>query len=233
MTASSAPTRVESAPILPSGPSPFSLQIVLADGGEGGGGSPFVVLSEEEDFARVYLAVVKGDDDTVVDFAALKLPRNAFPMPVIPDDSLRNGAVEERWRLEARRMRELSAAGVPVARLLRPAAEAEENLPPLFLCLPDRRVFSPPCPRCGGSLSTCRDDAVLVAARLPLFSSSLERFLFCARCAAENPPSHFYSFDAPAETPEGEFLTAVDLYRDLGEALMGAAETPAAAASFP
>jgi hypothetical protein len=106
-------------------------------------------------------------------------------------------------------------------------------LPPLFFCAPDRRFFTPPCPRCGGALATCRDDAQLAAAKLPLFSSSLERFLFCARCAAENPPSHFYSYDAPAQTPEGECLTAVDLYRDLGEALAGAGESPAAGDSFP
>ncbi|MGH9367949.1 MAG: hypothetical protein ACRD3M_09780, partial [Thermoanaerobaculia bacterium] len=232
MTAPSAPTRVESAPILPSEPAPFSLQIVLSDDAAAGV-SPFVVLSEEEDFARVYLAVVKGDGDTIVDFAALKLPRNAYPLPVIPDPSLHNASVEARWIEESVRLRELCAAGLPVPRFLRPGADAPERLPPLFFCVPDRRFFSPPCPRCGGALTTCREDAVLAGARLPLFSSSLERFLFCPRCAADNPPSPFYSFDAPAETPEGESLAAVDLFRDLGEALAGAGESGTAAESFP
>ncbi|HTO88035.1 MAG TPA: hypothetical protein VMR54_10985 [Thermoanaerobaculia bacterium] len=232
MTVPPAPTRVESAPILPSEPAAFSLQVVLSDAATDGSG-PFIVLSEDEDFARVYLAVFKGTADCVVDFAALKLPRNTHPIPVIPDASLNNESIEARWSLESDRLRELSLAGLPVPRWLRPGSEGTERLPPLLFCLPDRRFFSPPCPRCGAALTVCRDDAVLAAARLPLFRSSLERFLHCPRCAAENPPSAFYSFDAPAETPEGEFLTAVDLYRDLGEALAGAEESGAVAASFP
>jgi hypothetical protein len=232
MTSSSPPARVESAPILPLEPAAFSLQLVLSDSA-GDGAAPLVVLSEEEDFARVYLAVLKGDEDSVLDFAALKLPRNAYPMPVIPDPSLNNASVEARWKQEAERLRELGAAGLPVARLLMPGALAAPRLPPLLCCLPDRRFFSPPCPRCGAALETCRDDAVLAAAKLPMFTSTLERFLFCSKCAAENPPSPFYSFDAPGETPEGESLTAVDLYRDLGEALAGATESNVVAESFP
>jgi hypothetical protein len=223
---------VESAPILPAEPAAFSLQVVVSESAADGAG-PFLVLSEEEDFARVYLAILKGDGDSVLDFAALKLPRNAHPLPVIPDPSLNNASIEERWSLESGRLRELGAAGLSVPRFLRPGGQAPERLPPLLFCVPDRCFFSPPCPRCGTALETCREDAVLAAARLPLFASSLERFLFCPRCAAENPPSPFYSFEAPAKTPEGESLTAVDLYRDLGEALAGATESSPVAESFP
>lgn len=234
MASASASARVESLPILPSEPGPLSLQIVLSPS-DPDGGAPFVVLSEEEDLARVYLAVFKGDDESVLDFAALKLPRNAHPVPLAPDPAWNNAAVERRWREEGERLRELFAEGLPVLRPIRLGSGAPDRLPPLFLCRPDRRVFSPPCPRCGGPLATCRDDAALSAARLPLYSSSLERFLSCARCAAEGAPSPFYSFDAPAETPEGEALTALDLYRDLGEALVGAGESgsPSVAESFP
>ncbi len=232
MASASASARVESVPLLPTEPAPVSVQIVLSPE-EPEGATPFVVLSEEEDLARVYLAVIKGDDDSVIDFAALKLPRNAHPVPLSPDPSWNNLAVERRWKEEGERQRELFAAGLPVARPIRPGAGTPDRLPPLFLCRPDRRAFSPPCPRCGGALETCRDDSALAAARLPAYSSSLERFLFCPRCASENPPTPFYSFDAPADAPEGEALTALDLYRDLGEALVGAGESGTAAQTFP
>ena len=232
MASASAPASVRSAPFLPTEPAPLSVQIVLAPPEEDAA-TPFLVLSEEEDLARVFLAVFKGDDGSVVDFAALKIPRNTHPVPLSPDPSWNNEAVERRWLEEGERLRELFAAGLPVPRPVRPGAGTSERLPPLFYCRPDGRFFSPPCPRCGGPLETCRDDAALSAARLPPFSSSLERFLFCARCAAEAPPSHFYSFDAPAETPEGESLTALDLYRDLGEALVGGGEAGTAGPAFP
>lgn len=232
MTSASAPARLESAPILPLEPAAFSLQVALSPSA-GDAVSPFFVLSEEEDFARVYLAVFKGDGDSILDFAALKVPRNAHPLPVVPDPSLNNASIEARWRQEAERLRELDAAGLAVPRSLRPGGQAPERLPPLLFCLPDCRFFSPPCPRCGMALETCRDDARLVEARLPLFTSSLERFLFCPRCAAQSPPPAFYSYDAPAETPEGECFTAVDLYRDLGEALAGAGDSGTMTESFP
>jgi hypothetical protein len=232
MASASAPARVESVPFLPTEPAPLSVQVVLASP-EADASGPFVVLSEEEDLARVYLAVFKGDADSVVDFAALKLPRNVHPMPLAPDPSWNNAAVERRWQEEGDRIRALSAAGIPVPRPVRPGEGAPDRLPPLFFCRPDRRIFSPPCPRCGGSLETCRDDARLASAKLPPFSTSLERFLFCGKCAVENAPDAFYSFDAPSETPEGESLTALDLYRDLGEALVGADESAGAGGSFP
>ncbi|MGE5277581.1 MAG: hypothetical protein ACM3SU_11345 [Acidobacteriota bacterium] len=232
MTSSPPAARLESAPVLPIEPAAFSLQVALTRP-TGESESPFFVLSEEDDFARVYLALFKGDADSVLDFAALKIPRNVHPLPVIPDPSLNNASVEARWSLEAERLRELDVAGLPVPRFLRPGGEAPPRLPALLFCIPDRRFFTPPCPRCGTALETCRDDARLAEARLPLFASSLERFLFCKRCASENPPAAFYSFDAPAETPAGESFTAVDLYRDLGEALAGASDAGTLAESFP
>ena len=217
-------TRVESAPILPVGGAPFALHVVLAEG-EAAAGGPFLLLSEEEDAARVYLAVVKGDDDSVVDFAALKLTPNAYAPSLSPDAALHNPELEARWTAEASCLRRLTEASASVPRSLRPGGEIGERFPPLLFCRVERRFFTPPCPKCGAPLATCRDDARLAAAGLPLYSASRERFLSCASCSGKDGPATFYAFEPPPDVPEGAVSSAQDLYRDLGEALAGSDES--------
>jgi len=209
----------ESVRLLPLSASPFSLQVVIS----GAQGDPFVSLSGEEDFARVYLAAVKGDRDSLLEFCALKLLRNAYPSPELHDASAQsNPAVAERFQLERERTRGLRRAARFFPRLLSPDTQEEKEagwLPPLLFCRSEKRFFTPPCPRCAAPLQTCREDALLARARLPLYSSSLERFLFCASCAGEEGVSSFYAYQVPAEAPEDSVASATDLFRHLGEAL--------------
>jgi len=72
----SAASGLEFAPVLPLEPALFSLQLALS--GAADASDPFVTLSEDDEFARVLLAAVKGDAGTVVEHCAVKLPRNVY-----------------------------------------------------------------------------------------------------------------------------------------------------------
>lgn len=195
-----------------------------------------MTLSEDDEFARVLLGVLKGDAGTILDFCAIKLPRNVFrPSPVHETSPWNNLTVEERWSLEARRLSELEAASRFVPRMIRPEGPSPgaDRLPPLFFCTVRRAFFSPPCPRCGGPLATCRDDERLAKAGLPLFSASLERFLECPTCAGEDPEIPFYASEVSPELAGKPVLPASDLMRDLGEALAAGPQGDAFRAAFP
>lgn len=229
--------RLESAPILPLSGGPFSLQIALSGASEEGS-DPFLALSDDDEFARVLLGVIKGDTDTVVDLCAVKLPRNAYRLGALHEaSSWTNHAVEERWSFESSRLSELERASRFVPRLIRPASTSKETsrIGPLFLCRTGKRFFAPPCPRCAGALATCRDEVQLAAAGLPSFRGSLERFLRCSACAAEDASAPFYAFEVSPELAGKAVLSAADLARDLGEALTGGVEADAlrAAVSCP
>ena len=241
---SSAPPEgpVESVPVLPLSGGLFSVQLVLSGGAVGAGdapGGPFLALSEEDEHTRVFLGAVKGDAESVVDFCAVKLVKNSFPVAAILDAAPQtNASVEERLRTETERVRALAAAARFVPRLLQPGSaqgQSAGSLPPLLYCGSGRRLFTPPCPRCGQPLAACRDGAVLLRAKLPLWESSLERFLYCAKCVEEDADTPFYVFEPGEATAKAEapVLSAAKLYQKLGEALAGGAETEHVRASFP
>jgi hypothetical protein len=226
--------RLDSVSLIPLSDGPFSLQLVLSQR-EDGEGDPFVVLSEEDDFGREYLAVVKGNPETIVDYCAIKLMRSAY-RTVAPEDAglLTNLAIEQEWSREAERILDFRSSARLAPRLIRPASEDPGLLPPLFYCRTGRRLFSPPCPRCGGLLSTCRDDTRLAGAGLPLFSSSLERFLYCRDCSGDDPESPLYAFEVPEGPGHRLVRSAADLVQDLGESLAAGPEAGAPAPpAFP
>jgi len=210
---------MESVRLLPLSPGPFSLHVVLSEAR--GSPEPFARLSGEEDWSRVYLAVVKGDEASPIDFCAVKIQRNSYPVGLDGASPDTNPALDERWRAEAARIRDLAEAARFFPRLYRPdtGSDGADFLPPLLYCRAEKRFFTPPCPRCAAPLSLCRDDALLARAGLPLYSASLERFLHCASCAGEEGASAFYAYQVPAEAPEDLVSSASDLFRHLGEAL--------------
>ena len=226
---------LEFAPVLPLEEAPFSLQVALS--GAADEPEPFVSLSDDDEFARVLLGAIKGDAGTVIEHCTVKIPRNAFRAVVLQEASRwTNPAVEKRWEDEAARLAELAPASRFAPRWIRPqGSAAESRLPPLFLCRSSRRLFRPPCPRCGGLLEVCRDDARLAQAELPLWSGSLERFLWCAKCLKEEeePDAVFYAFEVPPELSGKPVSSAVDLARELGEALAGGKEADGFRSAFP
>ena len=65
----------------------------------------------------------------------------------------------------------------------------------LFYCEKRKCYFHPPCPQCGKLLELCPDDGILAAAGLPLYRTTLERFLFCPTCQTNQVGADFFSHD--------------------------------------
>ncbi|HMA29948.1 MAG TPA: hypothetical protein VKS23_08795 [Thermoanaerobaculia bacterium] len=216
------PGGIETARLLPpaGANAPFGLHVVLAS--EGLERSPFVRLSEADDLARVYLAAVKGDDDSLLELCALKLMPDAWPDGVAPGShELTNQDLENRWKRERSRLADLNALSPYFPRLVRldaSAGETADRLPPLFYSRAGRSFFVPPCPGCRNPLSLCRDEAWLARTGLPSFASSRERFLWCETCANGSGSPTVYT-TSQITTPGATVRSATDLLDDLGHAL--------------
>lgn len=53
---------------------------------------------------------------------------------------------------------------------------------PLFFCKKQKLFFPNLCPSCGKIWQLCREDELLAEFKLPIYSQSLERFLYCPAC---------------------------------------------------
>lgn len=76
-------------------------------------------------------------------------------------------------------------------------ASREKRLPcfkPLFFCKERGIFFHPPCPECGSELTLCRNDEQLKQAALAMFSTSMERHLYCPGCLAAKETATFYKW---------------------------------------
>ena len=69
----------------------------------------------------------------------------------------------------------------------------------LFYCEKRKCYFHPPCPQCGKLLELCQHDEILSAAGLPLYTTTLERFLFCPVCHVDRSGSDFFYHDEDDE----------------------------------
>jgi hypothetical protein len=216
--------RIETARLLPpaAANAPFGLHVVLDAPDPGGARSPWVRLSGADDFARVYLAAVKGDDSTLLELCALKLMPDAWPDGATPAAfGVTNRDLEDRWERESARLVELRALSPHFPRLVRidaSAGETARRLPPLLYSHPGRSFFVPPCPRCRNPLSLCRDEAWLAGAGLPSYASTLERFVWCELCARGPGASPVYT-TSRIGAPGAAVRSATDLLDDLGHAL--------------
>jgi hypothetical protein len=169
----------------------------------------------------VFLAVVKGDGETILEFCGLKLIPDVWPQDTTPAVlGVTNSDVERRWAQESCRFAQLRALSPHFPRLVRldPAAdEAAGRLPPLIYSRPGSSFFVPPCPRCKRPLSLCRDEEWLAGAGLPSFGSTLDRVLYCRHCARE-PGATVYTTSRITATGV-TVRSAADLVDDLARAL--------------
>ena len=85
----------------------------------------------------------------------------------------------------------------------------------LFFCKKTNTFFHPPCPVCGGKLTLCKDDELLIQQALPPYSTSLKRYLYCPGCYASGNGSVFYQF---SRSSDDRVFTKdrFDLIRDFG-----------------
>ena len=98
--------------------------------------------------------------------------------------------------------------------------ESSPRLPPLLYSAAGRALFVPPCPRCRGPLSLCRDEAWLAGAGLPSYASTRERFLWCGTCARGPEPPPVYTASTAGAGKPG-VASAADLYGELVRAIQG------------
>ncbi|HEX4963761.1 MAG TPA: hypothetical protein VF173_23240 [Thermoanaerobaculia bacterium] len=169
--------------LLPLGPSPFAVQLLRAEGAEPGA-DPFLRAAGRDAGVRAYLAVLTSETGAVLDRLVVELPGDAPGEPPFPEEEPpANAAVEAEWAATHRDLVKLLAAPAQFPELIAPAEPGEAGLlPPTLFCAASGRLFRIPCPACFGPLRTCRDDARLAAAGLPLYSATAARFLVCPAC---------------------------------------------------
>lgn len=231
------PSAAAGAPVrlLPLDAAPFGVYLMR---GGAGAGEPFVRAGTEPGRTRTWLAELRSDTGAVLDRLVLKLPGGEREEALFPgDDLVSNGELEAEWAaLHADLLRLVGAAG-GLPELVLPATGPDGRpplLPPLFFCPTAGRLFPIPCPRCGGALQTCRDDALLTAAGLPPYTTTAARFLACPACPEQAEPKEG---DGPrfwTGTPEeARGLPAAGSLDDLRRALKDARKRPGGCPDTP
>jgi hypothetical protein len=135
---------------------------------------PFVPLHDSSRFARVLLGRVASGTNFNLHPIAVKIQRS-FYRPAASGsakETLTNPLIEEMWRRERDNL--VKCAGDEVVPLLDLGEESFRNRPVTF-CKKIRAYFHPPCPRCLGPLTDCKDDALLRDHGLPEYSRSIVR----------------------------------------------------------
>jgi hypothetical protein len=180
--ARSTPTSAADAPVrlLPLGPSPFAVYLLR---GEAAG--DFLRTGTEPGHSRTWRAELRSDTGAVLDRLVLKLPGEREEALFPGDEPVSNGELEAEWAAVHADLLRLVGTADGLPELVLPPAGPDGRpplLPPLFFCPGTGRLFPIPCPRCGGALATCRDDARLTAAGLPPYTTTSARFLACPAC---------------------------------------------------
>ncbi|MCJ7603415.1 MAG: hypothetical protein MUO63_18185, partial [Desulfobulbaceae bacterium] len=157
----------------------------------------FSFLDASSPLARlVPAAFTSGSQQTIKDvFLLMQKDQYSFSEKQAP---FGNREVDTMWR-QAWEIAVLDYGSRTSASLIS-TADGSTGMPlwkSLFYCMHQQQFFHPPCPRCGRLLELCTADEVLLAARLPAYSSSLQRFLFCSSCHTGTEHSDFFAFDAP------------------------------------
>jgi hypothetical protein len=200
--------------LLPLGAAPFAVHLLLAEPG----GETFQRAAGRDAGVRAYLGVLAAETGAVIDRVVIELPGDDAGEPSFPEEEpAANGAIEAEWAAAHQDLVRLLAAPAQFPELLAPAAPG--LLPPTLFCA--GRLFRIPCPRCFAPLRTCREDALLAAAGLPLFSSTAAKFLYCPVCHPneEGEGARFWvGSEAEARGLE-RVVTLEDLRRDYGAAL--------------
>lgn len=206
--------------LLPLDASPFGIYLL-----RGSGSDPFLLAGTEPGRTRTYLAELRSETGAVLDRLIVKLPGGEREDALFPgDEPVSNSELEAQWAAVHADLLRLVGAADGLPELVLPTAGPDGRpplLPPLFFCPTAGRIFPIPCPRCGGALRTCRDDALLTAAGLPPYTATSARFLACPAGHPEEDGPRFWT-----GTPEeARGLPSTGSLEDL-RAAVKSADTP-------
>lgn len=152
-------------------------------------------------FSKTFHARIKTDGDHVVQSVHLVWQRDRYDSPdsLLPVTST---DVENAWQnaFGFHQKSDLARRPILFRNQITPTGLLQP-FQPLFRCQKTRRWFHPVCPQCGTALTLCRDDDLLEKRRLPVYSRSLERFLYCRSCSKLSDSSPFYTRDKAAGMP--------------------------------
>jgi hypothetical protein len=218
--------------LLPLAPAPFAVCLLRRAKAKGTArdADPFLRTSDAGNTGdlRAYPAILTSETGAVLAPLLVELPSLDGEEAVFPgEEPPTSVAIEADWAAARRDLQRLLAEPDHFPELVLPGAATEAEgeppfLPPLFFCPTAGRLFPIPCPRCGGTLHTCRDEARLAAAGLPSHSATSARFLACPDCAGKEEESAGPRFWAatPAEARGlGEAVGSLDdLRRELAVA---------------
>lgn len=145
-------------------------------------GGHLVVLRELVD-GRVLLGCVIDAAGTVQQWVELWVQDASGLERTAPGcrEALSNSVLDARWRNLMRSLEEADATA-----LIRTGWEIE-NPPPTFIELSSKRPIHPVDPQSGQAWALCRDDALLSSKKLPLYASTLHRYLYLPGLKAETP----------------------------------------------
>lgn len=177
---------------------------------------PFLLISDSDPTARVVEGRVDTDAGDRVASLFLLVQKDRYRLGKETLHPVTNVEVEVAWQRAAAAYRGMGDPSAP--RFFGGQSGPDGTLSrfaPLFFCKEKERFFHPPCPRCGGPLSLCADDAVLAAAGLPLYSASLDRHLFCESCAGSGG-GNFYADEVGSGAPP-ILRDRISLVREFGK----------------
>ena len=169
--------------------------------------------------------MLASETGAVLDRVVIELPGDEPGEVSFPEEEpLSNAATEAEWAAAHHDLLRLLAAPAQFPELMAPGAPGV--LPPALFCATSGRLFPIPCPRCFGPLRTCREDALLAVAGLPLYSATAARFLYCPSGHPKeegDSPRFWAGTEAEARGLE-RVGTLEDLRREYGAALERARE---------
>jgi hypothetical protein len=170
----------------------IGVQLLLRDVPEGlplsALNDPFLTLPNPDPINRWFAGRLVTDTGNSLKLLTLVILRD----DIIPGMAgITNGQVEEMWNQEWDAMLRLGEEGpgiLPLAPYTAPDGSPKKHKP-LFYCKQARQLFMPPCPRCGQTLTECRNDDVLLQAGLMPFTQGLRRYLWCEDCQVSHKHS--------------------------------------------
>lgn len=182
---------------------------------------PFLIVSEADPYARLLAGDFRTCNGSVVRKIFLLMQRDVYHLAPDPLRPLTNPDIDALWQ---------QAFSWYLANNQQDSfiVLSDQNGPPvqaipfksLFYCGVERIFFHPPCPACGAALEQCYDDAILTAAGLMPYSSSLKRYLFCPACFASRQATDFYVCEPDGNDPP-HLRDRHALIRDFGRLVVG------------